>query len=62
VARSGVAEIDVSSGQVTSLDPHIGGVENGVEMVAVHGSTLIAGGAFDVVGKGHTNLARFSIP
>jgi len=62
VARSGVAEINVSNGHVTAFDPHFTSVGGGVEMVALHGSTLIAGGDFGVAGLGRLNLARFAIP
>lgn len=63
VARNGVAEIDLANGgQVTSLDPQITGVGNGIEMLAAHGSTLVIGGDFSLAGQGHLNLARFAIP
>jgi hypothetical protein len=63
VPRSALAEIDLSDGgQVTSLDPEMTGPDNGVEMLATQGSTLVAGGSFSLAGQGHLNLAGFAIP
>jgi hypothetical protein len=54
-ARSCIAAIDATTGLATTWNPNAGGTYNGVNALAVSGTTIYAGGAFSTIGGQNRN-------